>query len=67
MVLLIGLGLLALGIVSGVAAVLQFDDSPVLWFRGLCFILVVPCVTCGVVGTLVGLGIWLGHPHTLHF
>jgi hypothetical protein len=67
MVLLIGLGLLVAWFIFGTGALMQFDDSPWPWFRNLCFILVWPCLIGGVVFTLVGFGIWIAHPHTVHF
>lgn len=64
MVFLIGVGLLVTGVIGAVIAFGTMDSGPE-WLSaiaGLASWLTVP----GIILTLVGLGIWLGHPHVIH-
>jgi hypothetical protein len=65
MVLIIGACLIVLGIIGGLTALFRMDTGPD-WLTSIAMgmaYLLIP----GIVVFLIGLGMWLSHPHTMHF
>jgi len=58
--------MLACGIAGGLYALFTMDSGGIGWLRAVA-VGGVYLLAPGVVVFLIGLGIWLGHPHTIHF
>ena len=66
MVLIIGACIIAAGIAGGLHLLFTMDTGGPGWLRALATIGVY-MLAPGVVVFLIGLGMWLGHPHVIHY
>jgi hypothetical protein len=64
-----GVAFIAAGLLAGLFAIFTIDYVPrgLGWLSALCAFACVPLLVLGIIAFLVGLGLWLGHPHVWRF